>query len=67
MTAAWLPRRWPWRRRRRLPLTAVLVAGICKGMMSIDEARREVGKDPWGVPPTRWQRLRARLARWIAP
>ena len=66
MTAARLSRRWPWR-RRRLQLTAALVPEICRGMRSIDEARRELGLNPWGLPQTRWQRFRARFARWIAP
>jgi len=59
---------------------------VRKGAMSIDDARRELGRQPWGlavtsspgwegqwgdlVPLARrplWWRLRARLARWIAP
>jgi len=53
----------PFRRR----LSRQLAATIGSGLVSIEEGRRILGDNPWGLRRSRWHRLRASLSSLIAP
>ena len=57
----------PFRRRRNRQFALLVAAQVRSSIVSIEEARRILGDNPWGLRRSRWHRLRVSLSSLIAP